>query len=339
MPATVYLITGGARSGKSSYAERLCLDLCPENPLFLATGPRGNDDPSFERRIAQHQARRGPEWTTIEEPLRPSQHVEQFTTRVVLLDCITLWLTNLMMDEGAFALTENGESTTNKTEDLEDTQLTAATNRATDRLKDEMKSLMEPYNCTYVIVTNEVGSGMHGSSPVARAFGDAQGWINQWIAEQAYQVVHMVCGIPSVLKTAGGVTHTNTANLKAQRLDRYLSTRSMPLDSKGYFLVRLDRPAGRIVASFHSCTLNADGDVCDLDGKKIPCHGTSPAPLRTWSCRTAKELMVEIFERWESISAVGCSPGHAAYMGREAQKAEHALLHQDPSKVADYGQD
>ena len=111
MPATIYLVTGGCRSGKSRYAETICQQLCP-NPIYLATAPapggghklseRDGEDDDFAQRIQRHQTDRGDHWTTIEEPLTPSKHATVFTGKAVLVDCLTLWLTNHMMEEGAF---------------------------------------------------------------------------------------------------------------------------------------------------------------------------------------------------------------------------------------------
>ena len=89
----IHLITGGERSGKSTFAEAEALRLSP-NPVYLATARVWDEE--FRQRILRHQERRGPEWTNIEEDLTPSKH--DFTGRVVLVDCITLWSTNYFFD-------------------------------------------------------------------------------------------------------------------------------------------------------------------------------------------------------------------------------------------------
>ena len=89
----IHLITGGERSGKSTYAESEALRLS-ESPVYLATARVWDEE--FRQRILRHQERRGPEWTNIEEDIRPSKH--DFTGRVVLIDCITLWATNYFFD-------------------------------------------------------------------------------------------------------------------------------------------------------------------------------------------------------------------------------------------------
>ena len=96
--STIYLITGGARSGKSSYAQQLC-EFMSSSPVYLATAPQSEDDADFQQRIQKHQQDRGEQWTTIEEPLYPSQFhavdengnvsdVGRFRGKVVLIDCL-----------------------------------------------------------------------------------------------------------------------------------------------------------------------------------------------------------------------------------------------------------
>lgn len=88
----IVLITGGARSGKSSYAEKMALSLSP-TPVYIATAHIWDEE--FRQRIIRHQQRRGPEWTNIEEEKYPSRH--QVDGRVVLIDCVTLWCTNFFL--------------------------------------------------------------------------------------------------------------------------------------------------------------------------------------------------------------------------------------------------
>ena len=89
----IILITGGARSGKSTYAEKLALSLSP-NPVYLATARIWDEE--FRKRVIHHQERRGPEWTNIEEDKELSRH--SLSGRTVLIDCITLWCTNFFFD-------------------------------------------------------------------------------------------------------------------------------------------------------------------------------------------------------------------------------------------------
>lgn len=107
-------------------------------------------------------------------------------------------------------------------------------------------------------------------------------------------------------------------------LDKYLSSRGMKMDEKGYLIFKIADK--RIVASFYSCILNDKGEVCDLNGVKIKCCGekNTREPMKEWTARTAKELTAMMIEEWEHAQDV-FSIGHAAYIGREAMKAEQAL--------------
>jgi hypothetical protein len=109
-------------------------------------------------------------------------------------------------------------------------------------------------------------------------------------------------------------------------LDKFMSARKLDMDDKGYFLIKLDHNAGVIRATYHSCIKNDRNEICDINGKIIPCNGEAgPDPMATFEGRTAKELTVVIFEQWEHAREL-VSIGHAAYIGREAQKAEHCLF-------------
>ena len=125
----IILITGGQRSGKSTKAEELALQLSP-HPVYLATAHIWDEE--FRARVQKHQERRGPEWTNIEEEKYLSKH--DLTGRVVVIDCVTLWLTNWIS-------TENAEV---------DAILTAA--------KQEFDRFTAP-DATYIFVTNEIGLG------------------------------------------------------------------------------------------------------------------------------------------------------------------------------------
>lgn len=112
-------------------------------------------------------------------------------------------------------------------------------------------------------------------------------------------------------------------------VDTYLSTRSCNMDDKGYFMISNDSEKKRIVAKFFSSMLNDKGEVCDLQGNKISCCGDDakkqrPEPMIVFEGRTAKEITVKMFEEWEHANIF--SPAHAAYLGREAQRAERCLF-------------
>ena len=166
----IILITGGQRSGKSTKAEELALQMSA-NPVYLATAHIWDEE--FRARVQKHQERRGPEWTNIEEEKYLSKH--DLTGRVVVIDCVTLWLTNWISTE---------------TTDI-DTILTAA--------KQEFDRFTAP-DATYIFVTNEIGLGGVSTNQLQRRFTDLQGWMNQNIAQKADEVILMVSGIPVKIK-------------------------------------------------------------------------------------------------------------------------------------------
>ena len=164
------LVLGGARSGKCRYAERLVL-ATGLAPVYVATAEPL--DAELGARIAQHRARRGASWRTIEEPIDLVGVLlgECIPGHAVLVDCLTLWLTNLMIAKRA--------------------------------LRAEMVRLVEllpGLRGALVLVSNEVGLGVVPSDAMARAFIDHAGWLHQRIAEQADHVVFMAAGLPLHLK-------------------------------------------------------------------------------------------------------------------------------------------
>lgn len=165
----VILITGGQRSGKSEEAERLALSLS-DRPVYLATAHVWDEE--FRQRVERHQQRRGPQWTNIEEERRLSRH--DLGGRVVLVDCITLWLTNIFFD-------------------LQDAE------KALAEAKAEFDRLVAQ-DATFIFVTNEIGSGGVSTDAVQRQFTDLQGWMNQYVARRADEVLLMVSGIAVKIK-------------------------------------------------------------------------------------------------------------------------------------------
>ena len=166
----IILITGGARSGKSSYAEELALQLSPE-PVYLATSRIWDEE--FRERVRRHQERRGLQWTNIEEEKELSRHA--LDGRVVLVDCLTLWGTNFYYD------------------------LKGDVDRTLEAMKAEFDRFIDQ-DATFLIVTNEIGMGGTSDNEVQRRFTDLQGWMNQYAASRADEVVLMVCGIPVKIK-------------------------------------------------------------------------------------------------------------------------------------------
>lgn len=166
----IILITGGQRSGKSSKAEELALSLS-ENPVYMATAHVWDEE--FRERVRRHQERRGPQWTNIEEETALSKH--DMMGRVVVIDCVTLWLTNFF-----FA----NDSNTDISLELAKAEFDAFTSK----------------DATYIFVTNEIGSGGVSDNALQRKFTDLQGWMNQYIAQKADEVILMVSGLPVVIK-------------------------------------------------------------------------------------------------------------------------------------------
>lgn len=166
----IHLITGGERSGKSTYAESEALRLS-ESPVYLATARVWDEE--FRQRILRHQERRGPEWTNIEEDIRLSKH--DFTGRVVLIDCITLWATNYFFD------------------------MQQDVDQALAALKKEFDTLVQQ-DATFIFVTNELGMGGMSESRTQRLFTQLQGWMNQHVAARADRVTLMVSGLPLTVK-------------------------------------------------------------------------------------------------------------------------------------------
>lgn len=170
----IYLITGGERSGKSTYAEKLALSLSP-HPVYMATAHIWDEE--FRQRVLRHQERRGPEWTNIEEEKHLSAH--DVSGRVVLVDCLTLWANNFCFAEK---------------EELFDTE------RVLKELKEELNRFTKQ-DATFIFVTNEIGMGGVSPNPLQRRFTDLLGWLNQYVASIADEVVLMVSGIEVKVKS------------------------------------------------------------------------------------------------------------------------------------------
>jgi adenosylcobinamide kinase/adenosylcobinamide-phosphate guanylyltransferase len=178
--ATVTLIIGGARSGKSRLAEELALSHGP--PLaYLATGSAG--DAEMAARIARHQSRRGPDWTTIEEPMRLPDTVRGAAARyrVILVDCLTLWISNLLLDY---------ESTYSRDE------VPAMVLADVRSLTDVLRQVEVPV----VLVSSEVGMGIVPDNRLGRLFRDLAGEANEMVAGVADQVYVCFAGVPLKIK-------------------------------------------------------------------------------------------------------------------------------------------
>lgn len=178
--ARLILVTGGSRSGKSEYA-RLAAERLPEPRYFVATCPRTDEE--MDRRIEKHQeARRNARWETIEEPLEPERVLRSGSRNgVYLIDCVTLWVNNVMYQEGLEGRTLTEDDMVRRCGKLVD----AATEVAG----------------TIFLVTNEVGSGIVPENAAARLYRDLVGRCNQVLAAHSDEVVLVVCGLPMKLKS------------------------------------------------------------------------------------------------------------------------------------------
>jgi adenosylcobinamide kinase/adenosylcobinamide-phosphate guanylyltransferase len=164
------LVLGGARSGKSRHAEGL-VTAAPSPWIYVATAQAFDDEMAV--RIAEHRSRRDAGWTTIEAPLDLAGAIAAHanSSHIMLIDCLTLWLSNVMLDN----------------RDVE---------AACDMLVDALAAADGPI----VVVSNEVGLGIVPDNALARRFRDAQGRLNQQVAANADRVVLMAAGLPLTLK-------------------------------------------------------------------------------------------------------------------------------------------
>lgn len=173
MGKKIIFITGGCRSGKSRFALNYGNQHFSKK-LYLATCEVLDEEMAC--RVENHKKMRGPEWQTIEEPLEVVQKIRQYgnEVEVILLDCITLWLSNLLMkwdDDG--------------------------------RAMEEVGKLIEAFKesqASFIFVSNEVGMGIVPADLLSRRFRDIAGWANQKMAESVDTVIFMVSGIPVFLK-------------------------------------------------------------------------------------------------------------------------------------------
>src|SRR5918992_3990251 len=173
------LVLGGARSGKSRYAQALVGD---RQAIYVATARRARDREMFGR-IERHRADRPPSWTTIEEPESVARVVRTATPvdAPVIVECVTLWLSNLFERESH-----------------------TPPQRQQDILLAAVRELAEASRLReVVVVSNEVGGGIVPTTRVGRRFRDLQGWANQILAAEAQSVVLVVAGLPIALKTRG----------------------------------------------------------------------------------------------------------------------------------------
>lgn len=163
------LVLGGARSGKSRHAEAL-VEALPAPWSYIATAQAYDEE--MRRRIAEHRARRPPGWETVDAPLALAEAIAaQPAGRPILVDCLTLWLTNLILAE-----------------------------RDTEAARAALLAACERASGPVVLVGNEVGLGIVPENALARRFRDEAGRLHQALAAQAGRVVFMVAGLPMQVK-------------------------------------------------------------------------------------------------------------------------------------------
>ena len=174
------LILGGARSGKSSYAQRLAEET-GRSVTYLATAQALDDEMSA--RIQKHREERPPKWETLEIPLGVSLHVQQIKSEVVILDCMTLLVTNLLMQFVKADLVDEAPFT-----------------QALQKEVDELIAKIGRQKQDWIIISNELGQGLVPPYQMGRVYRDWLGWANQQLARTADKVIFMVAGIPTVIK-------------------------------------------------------------------------------------------------------------------------------------------
>jgi adenosylcobinamide kinase/adenosylcobinamide-phosphate guanylyltransferase len=179
------LFLGGARSGKSTQAEQLAAEIGGDNVLYVATA-QALDDEMFDR-IARHQAARPQNWQTLEAPTGLAAALKETwkSQRVILLDCITLLVTNLLPSGVGFE------------------QVSVQVGEYEQRVMAEIEALLDflqPLEVDVLIVSNEVGMGLVPPYELGRAYRDILGRANRTLAARADQVTFMVAGIPMEIK-------------------------------------------------------------------------------------------------------------------------------------------
>ena len=176
MSKTTFLVLGGCKSGKSSYALNLANGMSKEaRKVFIATSVPA--DSEMEERVLAHQKERGPDWLSLEEPLDIAEVIKDHSrlADVILVDCLTLWVSNLL-----YKGFDKKEIIT--------------------RYVEELISSVEDAECSVIMVSNEVGFGIVPENKLARLFRDIAGITNQEIAKSVSRVVFTMAGIPVNIK-------------------------------------------------------------------------------------------------------------------------------------------
>lgn len=188
--ANLTLILGGARSGKSRYAQEFAAKCAGESPVtYVATAQAGDDE--MRDRIVRHKADRPAHWQTVEEPLGVAETIRRIVRRTaerptLLLDCLTFFVVNHMLREGDAATCDG----------------TAWDIDEAERAVDHLLAAIREVDAHIIVVSNEVGMGLVPETPLGRAFRDVAGRANQAVAAAADTVIFMVAGIPLTVKPA-----------------------------------------------------------------------------------------------------------------------------------------
>ena len=162
------LFLGGARSGKSRLAQAAA-ETCDDPLLYIATAEAG--DAEMAERIARHRADRGDRWATVECPIELAAAIAAENDKVILVDCLTLWLSNLMLGGADLA-----------------------------RHSDSLADAIAQHDAPLFLVSNEVGLGLVPETPLGRAFRDEAGRLNQRVAAMADSVILVAAGLPLRMK-------------------------------------------------------------------------------------------------------------------------------------------
>ena len=195
IPPRLILILGGARSGKSTYAERLALG-SEKTVAFIATATDGDDE--MHERIVRHKASRPQAWHTIEDPLDLRSAVQRAyqLADVVLLDCVTLWLGNMLLED----------HDKRQSDDQEQIELQISIDQFNKQVLQHIEELLTiqqnaEAGKTLIVVSNEVGLGIVPAYPLGRIYRDTLGYVNQRLAQDADRVYLMVAGMAVDIKS------------------------------------------------------------------------------------------------------------------------------------------
>lgn len=180
----IIFVTGGSRSGKSSFSEKILKK--HDDVLYIATATV--TDKEMAHRVKRHKEMRNKNWITHEGFINLDEVIESYKGTYIMLDCVTNMLSNLM-----FYFEKNIDDISNEEKDI-------LFNKIKREFEKLINSILNSQNKTLILVSNEVGMGLVSEYKLGRIFSDFQGFINQYIAKCAQDVVFMVSGLPLILK-------------------------------------------------------------------------------------------------------------------------------------------